>query len=118
MLKFLCFAMMFSLTLGAQNTTGPSGAHTAAPPQASPGPPPSDDLDRMRLDLDHMDGLLNNMSSEIEFLHDQNLQILLRTNAQMWTLLLRDMRMQLAREQQRHAAPEPEPPKSPAPKAH
>ena len=42
-----------------------------------------------------------NMSSEIEFLHDQNLQILLRTNSQMWTILIRDMRRQLQQEEQR-----------------
>jgi hypothetical protein len=68
----------------------------------------------MRQDLDRMDSLLLNMSSEIEFLHDQNLQILLRTNSQMWTILLRDMRQQLAREEQRQAVRPvaPEPPKT------
>ena len=34
----------------------------------------------MRTDLDRMESLLNNMSSEITFLRDQNLQILLNTN--------------------------------------
>jgi hypothetical protein len=73
----------------------------------------------MRQDLDRMDSLLLNMSSEIEFLHDQNLQILLRTNSQMWTILLRDMRQQLAREEQRQAVRPvaPEPPKT-QPKPH
>ncbi len=46
-----------------------------------------------------MESLLGNMSSEIEFLHDQNLQILLRTNAQMWTILIRDLRRQVDREE-------------------
>ena len=46
-----------------------------------------------------------NMTSEILFLRDQNLQILLRTNSQMWTMLIRDMREQIAREEQRRAAP-------------
>jgi hypothetical protein len=69
-----------------------------------------------------MDGLLLNMSAEIEFLHDQNLQILLRTNSQMWTMLLRDMRQQLALEEQRRSAPadsgdapKPAPPKTKRP---
>jgi len=53
----------------------------------------------MRTDLDRMESLLGNMSSEIEFLRDQNLQILLRSNAQMWTTLIRDLRRQVDREQ-------------------
>ncbi len=53
----------------------------------------------MRLDLSRMESLNNNMSAEIEFLHDQNLQILLRTNAQMWTMLIRDLRQQIDREE-------------------
>ena len=55
----------------------------------------------MRSDLDHMESLLNNMSSEITFLRDQNLQILLNTNARMWTILVRDLRGQIDREQSR-----------------
>ena len=57
----------------------------------------------MRTDLNQMDGLLNNMSSEIEFLHDQNLQILLRSNAQMWIILIRDLRRQVDREEQQRS---------------
>jgi hypothetical protein len=47
-----------------------------------------------------MESLLGNMSSEVEFLRDQNLQILLRTNVQMWTILIRDLRRQMDREEQ------------------
>jgi hypothetical protein len=73
-------------------------------------------LAQMRTDLDRMDSLLGNMSSEIEFLRDQNLQILLRTNAQMWTILIRDLRKQVDREeQQRNRGQQPEG-GSPAPK--
>ena len=54
----------------------------------------------MRTDLNQLEGLLGNMSAEIEFLRDQNLQILLRSNARMWTILIRDMRRQLDREDQ------------------
>jgi hypothetical protein len=54
----------------------------------------------MRTDLNHMESLLNNMSSEITFLRDQNLQILLNSNARMWTILIRDLRLQIDREEQ------------------
>jgi hypothetical protein len=77
----------------AQGTVQPS------PPQAG------DDLAQIRDDLNKMDSLNLNMSSEIEFLHDQNLQILLRTNSQMWTVLIRDLRRQLARQEQLKAIP-------------
>lgn len=81
----------------------PSPTAASAPQTRSTGAP--DDLAQMRLDLDHMDSLLNNMSSEITFLRDQNLQILLNTNARMWTILIRDLRQQLNREEQRRSHP-------------
>ncbi len=61
----------------------------------------------MRDDLNKMESLNLNMSSEIEFLHDQNLQILLRTNSQMWTILIRDLQRQLSREEQQKATSPP-----------
>ena len=68
-----------------------------------------DERAQMRTNLDRMESLLGNMSSEIEFLRDQNLQILLRTNSQMWTILIRDLRRQIDREeQQRSRMPQPE----------
>ena len=86
----------------------------AAPAQSSapPSPPPTqqhsdDPLAQMRDDLNRLESLNQNMSSEIEFLRDQNLQILLRTNSQMWTVLIRDLQRQIAREEQRRAAPQP-----------
>ena len=89
-----------------QSAGTPGAAPQGAQPQAvTPAPqppaPPNDGVAQMRTDLDRMESLLGNMSTEIEFLHDQNLQILLRTNAQMWTLLIRDLRRQLDREEQR-----------------
>jgi len=57
----------------------------------------------MRDDLNKLESLNMNMTSEILFLRDQNLQILLRTNSQMWTILIRDMRQQIEREEQRRA---------------
>jgi hypothetical protein len=92
----------------AQSTTRPLAATArsaqpqagVAPPTARQTPASNPDLAQMRTDLDRMESLLGNMSSEIEFLHDQNLQILLRTNAQIWTILIRDLRRQVDREEQ------------------
>ncbi len=67
----------------------------------------------MRDDLNKLESLNLNMSSEIEFLRDQNLQILLRTNVQMWTIVIRDLREQVAREEQRQAV-SPQQPARPA----
>lgn len=82
------------------NATPQSAQSQAVSPQSAAASP-SDDLAQMRTDLDRMESLLGNMSSEIEFLRDQNLQILLRTNAQMWIILIRDLRRQVDREERR-----------------
>jgi hypothetical protein len=104
---------LFSSILLAQDTTERGGtARTDAvqqpqtPVQASP-PRPGDALAQMRDDLNKMDSLNLNMSSEIEFLHDQNLQILLRTNSQMWGILIRDLQRQLARQERQEATAPP-----------
>jgi hypothetical protein len=89
---------------------GSMGGRSAAPPsvpQASPQTSPvkpDDELAQMRDDLAKMESLNMNMSTEVEFLHDQNLQILLRTNSQMWTILIRDLRRQITLEEQRRVA--------------
>jgi len=88
------------LPAAAQSAPPQTGPAPTAPPQASASP--GGDLTQMRADLDRMESLLSNMSAEIEFLRDQNLQILLRTNAQMWTVLIRDLRRQVEREEQQH----------------
>ena len=108
-LAFLSVALTSSATL-AQSTNQPLGtAARSAQPQAGvasqsavqqPPAVSNADLARMRTDLDRMESLLGNMSSEVEFLRDQNLQILLRTNVQMWTILIRDLRRQMDREEQ------------------
>jgi hypothetical protein len=106
MIRQIVFLLLLSASALAQ----------ARPPAESPTNPPQaagqaattpssadtgDDLAQMRTDLNRMESLLNNMSSEITFLRDQNLQILLRSNAQMWTILIRDLRLQIAREERR-----------------
>jgi TolA-binding protein len=109
MLKWLGCLLLMTLVLSVRGVsqsapapttpTAPAPAAQAAPPQ------PVDELAQMRDDLNKLDSLNLNMSSEIEFLRDQNLQILLRTNSQMWTVLIRDLRRQIDREEQRRAAP-------------
>ncbi len=81
----------------------PTSAQAAPESRAQPGDP----LAQMRDDLNKLESLNLNMSSEIEFLRDQNLQILLRTNVQMWTVLIRDLRRQVEQEEQRRTMPRP-----------
>jgi hypothetical protein len=85
----------------ARSAQGQAGVSPQTAAQQQPPATPDPDLAQMRTDLDRMESLLGNMSSEIEFLRDQNLQILLRTNVQMWTILIRDLRRQVDREAQR-----------------
>jgi TolA-binding protein len=111
MIRQMLFLLMLSSTLWAQSAGGQpkapaqdgrSQADTAGQSTARPAPGEAgDDLAQMRTDLNHMESLLNNMSSEITFLRDQNLQILLNSNARMWTILIRDLRLQIDREEQR-----------------
>ena len=112
MVRQIFFLLLLSSTLwaqsvGRQTTPPPQSGHTppdaARQPTARPSPGEADDLAQMRTDLNQMEGLLNNMSSEITFLRDQNLQILLNSNARMWTILIRDLRLQINREEQRRA---------------
>jgi hypothetical protein len=122
----IALVILFSSALLGQTSATPLGAGNQNPqptvnapsqiPQQQPPPaqPGNDDLAQMRVDLDRMDSLNMNMSSEIEFLRDQNLQILLRTNSQMWTILIRDLRLRIERDEQRRLAP-PQAPVNPNP---
>jgi hypothetical protein len=74
-------------------------------PTLPPTAQSSDRAEQMRADLTQMESLMNNMQSQINFLRDQNLQILLNTNVQMWTILIRDLRRQLDDEQRPSPAP-------------
>jgi hypothetical protein len=119
-MRQIVFVLLLSSALLAQDSlsqqrTGDQVSSPAAngPTQASwqqPTTPPGDELARMRDDLNKLESLNMNMTSEILFLRDQNLQILLRTNSQMWTILIRDLREQIAREEQRRATPPAERP--------
>ena len=115
----LLFVVLLCSALLGQAAASPSGGgnQNPEPVLAAPAQVPGrqlsgqtgDDLAQMRVDLDRMESLNSNMSSEIEFLRDQNLQILLRTNSQMWTILIRDLRRQIDRDQQRRST-EPQAP--------
>lgn len=92
------FAQSANTPMAAQSAESQASPPAPSAPQQPPAMPNSD-LAQMRTDLDRMESLLGNMSSEIEFLRDQNLQILLRTNAQMWRMLISDLRRQVDREE-------------------
>jgi len=90
--------------------SNPNATSAQAAPEARAQQPPSqpgDPLAQMRDDLNKLESLNLNMSSEIEFLRDQNLQILLRTNSQMWTVLIHDLRREVELEEQRRTMPRP-----------
>jgi hypothetical protein len=122
-MRQIAFVLLLSSVLLAQDSSSQRGTGNQASNPAANGPAPvsgqqpiapaGDELARMRDDLNKLESLNMNMTSEILFLRDQNLQILLRTNSQMWTILIRDMREQIAREEQRRAAP-PQPAKAAA----
>jgi TolA-binding protein len=111
-IRQLAVVMVFSTVLLGQSSTG-SGTGTPGAPLPTqsatrqPSTQTNDDLAQMRNDLNKMESLNMNMSSEIEFLHDQNLQILLRTNSQMWTILIRDLRRQIQLEEQHKSVASP-----------
>lgn len=107
LIRQLVCSVLFSAVLLAQTSAKKPvpGQGTPSTPNAA-GQQSADELAQIRDDLNKMESLNMNMSTEIEFLHDQNLQILLRTNSRMWMILIRDLRRQLEHEQQqRNTAP-------------
>ncbi len=80
-----------------------SASPTARTEQRQPALRP-DPARQMQMDLDQMDSLVNNMATQTSFIRDTNMSILLNTNVRLWTILLRDMRLQL-QEQQKQTAP-------------
>ena len=96
-------------TCSCRSRNDRSRARAVHPPQISSRTPAataaavrSDAATQVQLDLEQMDGLVNNMAAQVGFIRDTNMSILLNTNVRLWRLLLRDLRLQLA-EQQRHA---------------
>jgi TolA-binding protein len=78
-------------------------AQNAAGAAAQAPAPRPDAAQQMRVDLDQMESLLNNMATQTSFIRDTNMSILLNTNARLWSILIRDLRLQVD-EQQRQAA--------------
>jgi hypothetical protein len=105
----LSLAMLMALAASAQTpdrNLQPSSPQQNLPPAATANPSsPPDPAHQMQLDLDQMDSLVNNMAAQVSFIRDTNMSILLNTNVRLWTVLIRDLRMQV-QEQQRHAASE------------
>jgi hypothetical protein len=105
-LTAIAFALVVIFALLARGSAqGPPAAQTTQPAPAAPAPQPGDELQQMRADLSRLESLNTVMSTEIEFLHDQNLQILLRTNSQMWTVVMRDLRRLIEREEHTRIVP-------------
>lgn len=118
-MRQIAFVLLLGSAVWAQSVANQAATQTSALParsmvmQAAPQQPSGagdERRARMRDDLNKLESLNLNMSSEIEFLRDQNLQILLRTNVQMWTILLRDLRQQIEDEERRGVAPAQSPP--------
>jgi len=104
---FVIVIVMLAAAAVTAQTANPS--QQQAPPQVPPAAtappvPPPDTARQMQLDLDQMESLVNNMAAQVSFIRDTNMSILLNTNVQLWSVLIRDLRMQL-QEQQR--APKP-----------
>ena len=58
---------------------------------------------QMQLDLDQMDSLVNNMAAQTSFIRDTNMSILLNTNVRLWSILIRDLRLQVDAQQKQAA---------------
>jgi len=93
--------LLFVAALAAPTWAQAAGGQSVPSPTQAGTAQSGDELVQMRDDLNKLESLNLNMSAEIEFLRDQNLQILLRTNSQMWGVLIRDLRRQIDREERR-----------------
>lgn len=84
----LCAAMLAQTATEAPSPTQDTSAQA---PLATSG----DSVQRMQTELNQLEGMLNNMATEVGLVRDTNLQILLTTNVQMWSTLIHNMRLQL-----------------------
>ena len=101
--------MMCVVSAGAIAQAGDAKVQQPTPtqstqPEAAVRPNPAQ---QMQLDLNQMESLLSNMSAQVNFVRDTNMSILLNTNVRLWSVLLRDLRLQLEEQQrERSAAPD------------
>lgn len=82
-----------------------SSAPKAASTEAAAPAARLDPARQMQMDLDQMESMVNNMAAQVGFIHDTNMSILLNTNVRLWSVLIRDLRLQL-QQQQKGAASE------------
>lgn len=106
MLKTAMVVLLFAAGVAAIGQTNEQDAQQprAAQPaqeQSAPALQP-DPAQQMRVDLDQMESLVNNMAAQVSFIRDTNMSILLNTNVRLWNVLIRDLRLQL-QEQQKHS---------------
>lgn len=91
--------LMVSGMASAQSADQNPQPSPAATPEASQPAPKLDPTRQMELDLDQMDSLVNNMAAQVSFIRDTNMSILLNTNVRLWSVLIRDLRMQMQERQ-------------------
>ena len=106
--------MLFAASGVALAQTAPQNPQPSSTPNATNSVPSApavqpDPAKQMQLDLDQMDSLVNNMATQVSFIRDTNMSILLNTNVRLWTVLIRDLRLQM-QEQQKGLRPAVSPP--------
>jgi hypothetical protein len=96
------FLMVASTACAQTANQAPQPQSGARAQSGTPAAVPSAPLDSSRqiqIDLDQMEGLLNNMAAQVNFIRDTNMSILLNTNVRLWSVLIRDMRLQVQQQQ-------------------
>ena len=111
MLKQLMLVLALCSTVPAQTGSEARPPSQDVALQATPAAS-GDSAERMRAELNQLEGMLNNMATEVGLIRDPNLQMLLTTNVQMWSTLIHNMRLQLNEmEGRRGTSPSASPPK-------
>lgn len=97
-----------ALSSGAQAPD--ANSRPSAPAAAQAQTPAADSGSHIQRDLDEMESLLNNMATQTSFIRDTNMSILLNTNVRLWSILLRDLRIQVDAQQKpaspKHSVPQ------------
>ena len=103
-------AILMAVVASAQTSVSAQPPSQTNAAQAAPATPsqPADPAQQMQLDLDRMESLVNNMAAQVSFVRDTNMSILLNTNVQLWSVLIRDLRLQM-QQQQRGSRPNTSP---------
>ena len=99
MIRHVALILVLAVAALAQSGAATPQQQTATDARAGQRP---DVAQQIQLDLNQMESLVNNMAAQVSFIHDTNMSILLNSNVRLWTILLRDLRLQL--EQQKREA--------------